>query len=263
MAVVYSAVHEVTEAAVAVKVLPSVWGKAPELRERLAREANVLQRLAHPNVVHVYEVGTVDAAVGGGCYLAMEWLPSALDRILRAQYPTPLAPARALAIARGVAQALAAVDALAVVHRDVKPGNIMLRADGTPVLTDFGLAKMQADVGMVQGLTATDMVLGTADYMSPEQVVGETLDIRSDLYALGVVLYEMLTGRVPFAGREPMETLKAHVEEPPPPLPPEIPSPAREIVERALRKRREERFHDAEEMAAAIAAAQSHHAARA
>jgi serine/threonine-protein kinase len=259
MAVVYSAVHEVTAEAAAVKVLPSVWGNAPELRQRLAREADVLQRLQHPNVVHVHQVGAVAAAAGGGCYVAMEWLPSALDRILRAGYPRPLVPERALAIARGVAQALAAVDALGVVHRDVKPGNIMLRADGTPVLTDFGLAKVRSEAATVQGLTATNMVVGTADYMSPEQVAGRELDVRSDLYALGVVLYEMLAGHVPFAGREPLEMLRAHVDEAPPPLPADVPAPAREIVARALQKRPADRFQDAEQMVAAISAAQEQH----
>ena len=140
MAAVYSAVHVETGQTAAVKVLPVGWGAAPEFRERLAREAAMLQQVEHPNVIRVLEVGAVGARLGGGCYLAMEWLPQALNRLLRAQYPEPLPAGRALAIARGVAAGLAAVHAVGLVHRDVKTSNILLRADGTPVLTDFGLA---------------------------------------------------------------------------------------------------------------------------
>ena len=105
----------------------------------------MLRRIDHPNVIRILEVGEVEARLGGGCYLAMEWLPQALDRVLRAQYPEPLAPGAALRLARGVAAGLAAVHAAGVVHRDVKPSNILLRADGSPVLTDFGLVGSLAE----------------------------------------------------------------------------------------------------------------------
>jgi serine/threonine protein kinase len=236
-------------------VLPVGWGAAPEFRERLAREAAMVQQVRHPNVIRVQDVGDVGARAGGGCYLAMEWLPQALNRQLRAQYPEPLPAARALAIGRGVAAGLAAVHAVGLVHRDVKTSNILLRADGTPVLTDFGLATALAGVRASQRLTAPDVVVGTADYVSPEQVAGLAVDGRSDVYSLGVVLHELLTGHPPFAGRDPLAALRAHVEEPAPPLPESVPAAARAVVARCLAKRAADRYATAEELAQAIAGA--------
>jgi CRP-like cAMP-binding protein len=254
MAAVYSAVHAGSEIAVAIKLLPLGWGAAPELRARLAREAAALQALQHTHVVRVLEVGEVDARLGGGHFLAMEWLPNGLDRILRVQYPEPLAPPLALRLARQVAEGLHAVHMAGFVHRDVKPSNIMLRADGTPVLTDFGLVGVPSEEAG-QRLTATNVFMGTADYMAPEVVQGACADARSDVYALGIVLYEMLAGYVPFAGRAPLEALRAHVEEEPPPLPLDVPVEAQAVVERALQKRPDERYASAAQMARALAAA--------
>ena len=220
MGAVFSAVHAASEEAAAVKVLPVAWGADPELRARLERETEALRRIDHPNVVTVLEVGEVEARSGGGTYLAMEYLPHALDRVLRAQYPEPLPPARALALAQGIAAGLGAVHAAGLVHRDVKPSNVLLRQDGTPVLIDFGLVTVLAEVARERRLTAPNVIPGSADYMSPEQVAGSPLDGRSDLYSLGIVLYEMLTGHVPFAGLDPLETLRAHAHLPPPPSPP-------------------------------------------
>jgi serine/threonine protein kinase len=255
MAAVYSAVHVTSGQTAAVKVLPVGWGAAPEFRARLAREAALLQQVDHPNVIRLLEVGEVGTRLGGGCYLAMEWLPQALHRLLRAQYPEPLPVGRALAIARGVAAGLAAVHAVGLVHRDVKTANILLRADGTPVLTDFGLATALAGVRASQRLTAANVVVGTADYVSPEQVAGLPVDGRSDLYALGIVLYELLTGQVPFAGRDPLETLQAQVATPPPPLPASVPAPVRAIVERCLAKQASDRFPSAAALEQALTAA--------
>jgi serine/threonine protein kinase len=134
----------------------------------------------------------------------------------------------------------------------VKPSNILLRADGSPVLTDFGLAVALAEVARVRRLTPSNVIVGTADYLSPEQIAGGMVDGRADIYSLGVVLYEMLSGYVPFAGRDPMDTLKAHLEEPPPALPEDVPIGARAIVDKALKKRPDERFPSAAEMKAAL-----------
>jgi CRP-like cAMP-binding protein len=255
MAVVYSAVRGDDEVAVALKMLPAGWGDAPELRARLEREAAILQRIDHPGVIRLLDVGEVAERLGGGTFVAMEWLPHALDRVLRAQYPEPFVPAVALRIARDVADALGAVHATGVIHRDVKPSNVLLRADGHPVLTDFGLSAALADLASEHRLTPSNVLVGTADYLAPEQIAGTAIDGRADLYALGVVLYELLAGYVPFAGRDPLETLRAHVEEPPPPLPFEVPPTARAIVERALRKDPDERYRSAPELAKALDAA--------
>ncbi|HEX2185722.1 MAG TPA: protein kinase [Chloroflexota bacterium] len=252
MAVVFGAVHVANETAAVIKVLPAGWGGVPEFRERLQREAAVLRRIHHPHVVRVFEVGELDARSGGGVYLVMEWLPTSLDRLLRAQFPEPLAVDRALALAHGVAEGLAAVHRVGVVHRDVKPSNILLRADGTPVLTDFGLAAAMGEVGQRHRLTPEGVIVGTADYISPEQVAGRPVDGRSDVYSLGVVLYELLAGHSPFAGRDPMETLQAHLHEAPPPLPEAVPPAARAIVEQALEKDAGRRFPSAEAMARAL-----------
>jgi serine/threonine-protein kinase len=211
----------------------------------------------HPHVVEVLDVGEVDARLGGGYFLAMEWLPHALDRILRAEYPAPLLPSQALRLAQQIAEGLEAVHAAGFVHRDVKPSNIMLRADGTPVLTDFGLAGVTAERAADERLTATNVFMGTADYLAPEVVQGKDVTPGSDLYALGVVLYELLAGHVPFAGRAPLEVLRAHVQEEPPPLPADVPDAARAVVERALRKCPEARYASAAEMAHALAAARA------
>ena len=132
MAVVYSAVHEQTGKAVAVKVLPASWGMAPELKARLEREAAVLRRIDHPGVIRLLDIGAVADRLGGGTYMAMEWLPDALDRVLCAQYPEPMHYPTALGIAAGVAHALSAVHAAGLTHRDLKPSNILLRTDGQP-----------------------------------------------------------------------------------------------------------------------------------
>jgi hypothetical protein len=252
MSVVYSAVHELDGQAVAVKVLPATWGQAPQLRARLEREAAVLQQLQHPNIVKVVEVGAVDGRLGGGTYIAMEWLPDALDRQLRARYPRTLPVAEALRIAAGVADALAAVHTHGLVHRDVKPSNILLRADGEPVLTDFGLAAARAEEMGHQRLTPPETLVGTADYLAPEAILGDSVDGRADVYSLGVVLYEMLVGYVPFAGREPFQALRAHLEEPIPALPSDVPATVAATALRTLEKDPAMRFATAADLGVAL-----------
>lgn len=254
MGVVYRAVHQTSGRTAAVKVLPATWGRAVEFLERLRREAAALRRIDHPNVIHMYEVDEVNGHLGSATYLAMEWLPDALDRIMWASYPEPLAAQTALRFAHGVATGLAAIHQAELVHRDIKPSNILLRENGTPVLIDFGLVT-SGIADSSSRLTASNVIVGSADYMAPEQVAGLPLDGRADLYALGVTLYEMLAGYVPFAGKEPLATLQAHVSEAVPPLPAHVPGPARAIVEQALQKRPGDRFASAAAMAAALAAA--------
>jgi CRP-like cAMP-binding protein len=252
MAVVYSAVHEATGVVVALKVLPASWGTAPELKARLNHEAAILRRVEHPGVIRLLDIGAVAERLGGGTYIAMEWLPDALDRVLCAQFPAPMDYRTALRIAAAVAEALGAVHAAGLIHRDLKPSNILLRADGQPVLTDFGLAAALADVVSGQRLTPPNVLVGTADYLAPEVIAGQPVDARADLYALGVVLYEMLTGFVPFAGRDPLQMLRAHLDEAVPPLPATVPPPVQAIVERALQKNPLDRYGSATDMAATI-----------
>jgi hypothetical protein len=140
LAVVYSAVREDDGMAVALKVLPASWGAAVELRARLERESSILRSVQHPGIIRLLDIGPVADRLGGGTFIAMKWLSEALDRVLRAQYPEPMPPADAVRTAGGVAEALAAVDRAGLSHRDFKPSNPLLRADGQPVLTDFGLA---------------------------------------------------------------------------------------------------------------------------
>jgi serine/threonine-protein kinase len=253
MAVVYSAARESDGVTVALKVLPVSWGEAPELRARLEREAGILRRLQHPGVISLLDVGSITDRMGGGTYVVMEWLPDGLDRVLRAQYPGPLEVSRAVNIAHGVAEALAAVHAAGLVHRDVKPSNILLRAGGQPVLTDFGIAAAIVDVMTEHRLTPPNVLVGTADYLAPETIAASSpADGRADVYSLGVVLYEMLTGLVPFAGHAPVDTLRAHREEPVPALPSTVPAAVRGIVERALAKNPADRFDSAADMALAL-----------
>jgi len=252
MAVVYSAVRDNDGRAVALKVLPASWGAAPELRERLQHEARILQDLQQPGVIQLLEIGTVSEKLGGGTFIAMEWLPDALDRLLRARYPRPLDVQHALKIAAGVAEALDCVHRAGLVHRDVKPSNILLRADGQPVLTDFGLANALRDEVSARRLTPPGTLVGTADYLAPEVIAGRRVDGRSDIYSLGVVLYEMLAGYVPFAGRDPFQMLRAHLEEAVPALPPLVPEGVRTIVGRALEKDPSSRFATASEFAVAL-----------
>ena len=252
MAVVYGAVHEATGSVVALKVLPASWGEAPFLRERLRREAEILRTLQHPSVVGLLEVGEVAERLGGGTFIAMEWLPDALDRVLHARFPEPLELTQALRIGGAVAEALAAVHAAGLVHRDVKPSNILLRANGEPVLSDFGVAAVVEDVLSERRLTPPNVLTGTADYLAPEVISGDAADGRADVYALGIVLYEMLTGFVPFAGRDPTQMLRAHCEEPIPALPNTVPLPVREVVERALYEDPHERYATAGDFARAL-----------
>jgi serine/threonine-protein kinase len=252
MAAVYSAVRDSDGLAVALKVIPSSWGAAPELYARLQSEARVLQQIQHSGVIRLLEIGPVSDRLGGGTFIAMEWLPDALDRMLRAQFPRPLDVARALHVACGVADALAIVHQADLVHRDVKPSNILLRTDGQPVLTDFGLAAALRDEMSNRRLTPPETLVGTADYLAPEVIGGRPVDGRSDMYSLGVVLYEMLAGYVPFAGRDTFQMLRAHLEEPVPKLSSAIPSEVRDIVVRSLEKDPALRFQTATELADAI-----------
>ncbi|HLU43979.1 MAG TPA: serine/threonine-protein kinase [Natronosporangium sp.] len=240
MGEVWRGTDEVLGRTVAVKIMLPALLDEPGFVERFRAEARTMARLKHPGVVNVYDYHS-DATTA---FLVMEYidgdpLSRTLNRVGR------LTAARTMALIAQAADALEAAHQAGIVHRDVKPGNLMVRANGTLVLTDFGISRSE-----MTGLTGTGMVLGTASYLSPEQAAGQVATPASDVYALGVVAYQCLAGRRPFEGDNPLEIAMKHVREQPPPLPPDIPPAVREIVMRALAKDPAERWPSAAALAA-------------
>src|SRR3954471_24416806 len=212
---------------VAVKVLLAALLEEPGFAERFRGEARTMATINHPGVVDIYDYGSEN----GTAFLIMEYVEGdALSRTL--SRVGRLTPARAMALVAQAADALHAAHEKGIVHRDVKPGNLLVRPNGTLVLTDFGIAR---SAGAAQ-LTAAGSVLGTASYISPEQAMGEQATRLSDIYALGAVAYQCLAARRPFEGENPLEIAIRHVREVPPPLPPDIPPSVRGIVDRAMAK---------------------------
>jgi serine/threonine protein kinase len=255
MGVVYRAKDTRLGRDVAVKVLTNVATSDQEQLQRFEQEARTAGMLNHPNLLTIYDVGHD----GGGPYIVSELLQGETlrDRLARG----PLPPRRAVDAALQVAQGLAAAHEKGIVHRDLKPENIFLTRDGRAKILDFGIAKLTGNSaeGAFKGAgTEPGMVLGTVGYMSPEQVRGDPIDTRSDIFSFGVILYEMLAGHVPFAGDSPTATMMKHLQEPPPPILEErrdLPASVARVVERALAKKPDERFQSAEEMAAALTVA--------
>jgi serine/threonine protein kinase len=206
MGMVFRAVHEGDGRAVALKVLRDELGADQAFRTRLAREARAAAEVDHPNLARVLEVGEAE----GRLYLAVRYVdgPSLAERLATGG---PLAVPELLRLAADAGAGLDALHGRGIVHRDVKPGNLLLAADGTAVLGDFGLAKNRAWTV----LTRPGQVLGTLDYLAPELIRGEPASPMSDLYALGCVLYECLAGAPPFAGRGVLRIGMAHLEEEP------------------------------------------------
>jgi eukaryotic-like serine/threonine-protein kinase len=239
---VWRAVDDVLGRTVAVKILlPSLLDEQG-FTERFRVEARTMATINHAGVVDIYDYGSDDAV---GAYLVMEYVEGdALSRTLARV--GRLTPARTMALVAQAADALHAAHVTGVVHRDVKPGNLLVRPNGTLVLTDFGIAR---SAGAAQ-LTAAGSVLGTASYISPEQAMGQSATALSDIYALGVVAYQCLAGRRPFEGDNPLEIAMRHVRENPPPLPPDIPPNVRQIVDRAMAKDPGARWQNAAEFAA-------------
>lgn len=230
---------------VAIKVLlPHLATDADTLR-RFAEEARAAGALNHPNILTVHDVGEYQ----GTPFLVSECLEG---RNLRERLQAgPMSVAEAVPVALGVARGLAAAHEAGIVHRDLKPENIFLKPDGTVKLLDFGLAKLGlSEARLTDGHTADGLIAGTASYMAPEQARGEPVDARSDLFALGVVLYEMLAGRRPFQGTSAFETLHAILTTDPPELPGDrVPPPVARIVMRMLEKAPEARFQSARDFA--------------
>ncbi len=220
--VVFRATHPSHSAPVALKVLHDNLGTISSLKRRFEREARVLSKLEHPNIVHIMDFGVVE----GLTFIAMELLEGlTLEDVLD---EAPLDPNRALDITAEVLEGLAFAHRLHVVHRDLKPANVFLCRGGRNgdktkdrvKLLDFGLAKILSDDDVAEDgtLTRRGRIVGTPAYMAPEQITGVSLDVRADVYAVGVLLYELLADRRPFLSERRSELLRAHLLEPPPPL---------------------------------------------
>ncbi len=250
MAEVYKAYHAALDRYVAIKVLHPFLGDDPEFKERFEREARNVAQLRHPNIVqvHDFDFDPQHALY----YMVMEYIDGTTLRTRLAQLEARgerLSPTEAIYIVRCVADALAYAHSRGVVHRDIKPANVMIDADGRVVLTDFGIARIISGPHM----TASGSMVGTPTYMSPEQGLGQSGDHRSDIYSLGILLYQLVTGMAPFDADTPIAIVLKHVNEPlprPSSLNPEIPEGLERILYKALAKAPEERYQSVEEMIA-------------
>lgn len=244
MAEVYLTVDRQLGREVAVKVIRERFAEDERFVKRFRREARAAASLSHPNVVAVHDVGVHQ----GSPFIVMEHVPGrTLAELVRDG--GPMDPGRVAEIGEAVARALGAAHTAGIVHRDVKPGNVMVTADGRVKVLDFGIARALRWTP----LTDTPAVQGTAEYMAPEYVRGEGADPRSDMYSLGVVLYELLAGRPPFTGDSPLQVAYKALEEAPAPpdaVRPGLPAGLTAVVMRCLAKHPGDRYRRAEELAA-------------
>src|SRR5579883_496423 len=249
MATIYRGRDMRMDRAVAIKVLREVYSTDPKFVTRFQREAKAASSLQHPNIVQVYDYGQSD----GNYFIVMELVEGTdLRRYLRSR--GVLAIDRAIIIAHDVALGLGAAHRRGIVHRDVKPQNVLVGRDGSIKLTDFGIASVYKDIN-AERLTTTGMTLGTVQYYAPEQAQGEIVSPAADVYALGIVMYEMLTGRTPFDGDTPVAVAMQHIQDAPQPpsqLNPNIPAPLEEIILRCLEKVPEMRYRDGSTLARAL-----------
>ncbi|HKH23171.1 MAG TPA: protein kinase, partial [Solirubrobacterales bacterium] len=242
MSTVYLATDEVLDRSVAIKLLHREISEEEDQLERFRREARAAARLSHPNLVGVIDAGEDD----GRPYIVFEYIEGrTLKRRIQDDRPLPVDEAVAYAIEIG--RGLTAAHARKLVHRDVKPQNVLIDPDGRAKVTDFGIARSLES----KGLTATGRVVGTTDYVSPEQAMGEEVDERSDVYSLGVVLYEMLTGEVPFMAETQVGVAMKHVNQPMPDVRakrPEVSAAVAAVVDRATTKDPRDRYGTVAEM---------------
>ncbi|MGW1432502.1 protein kinase domain-containing protein [Streptomyces sp. NPDC002431] len=254
MGEVWRAEDQVLRRPVAVKMLHPSGLEDNSFLPRFRREAKILAAIHHPGVVGVHDYGEQvfpasggpDGAAAHAAYIVMELVEGRTLDEVRAEYGL-LPAARVFELAAEALDALHTVHRLGIVHRDIKPSNMMLRKDGRVAVTDFGIARAETDTR----LTSRNAIIGTARYMAPEQSRGLPAIPASDLYAIGVVCYELLTGEPPFRGGSPVEVALKHIEEPVPELPGDMSKGAREFIAKALAKDPEDRFVNAAVMAAA------------
>ncbi|MBI4491322.1 MAG: protein kinase [Chloroflexi bacterium] len=246
MAVVYKAYQASLERYVALKVLAPELAVDPEFVARFRREATTAARFDHPNIVPVYDIGQAE----GSFFIAMRLVPgTSLAEVVKKGGPLP--PGRALTILGQIASALDYAHGQTVIHRDLKPGNILVEAGDRISLADFGIAR----VGGATQLTRMGAIAGTPEYMAPEQALGQTVDFRADLYALGIMAYELLAGRVPFQANSGVALLHMQVYQAPPSLRaarPDLPQHVDAAIQRMLSKAPEQRFPSAAAFVAAL-----------
>jgi len=241
MATVYLATQRSLERKVALKIIATALAADATFCERFLREGKTLARLSHPHTVTIHDIGNV----GDRYYMAMEYLP---DGTLKERIAAGMSAEQGVIYVRQIASALGHAHAKGLVHRDVKPANILFRANGSAVLSDFGIAKSLDDRTQ---FTQAGFAVGTPSYMSPEQARGLEIDGRADLYALGVVFYEMLMGKLPYTGTDALSTALAHLTEPLPELPIHH-GRYQHILAKLLAKERGDRFSDVAELIAAL-----------
>jgi eukaryotic-like serine/threonine-protein kinase len=240
MGEVWQATDQVLSRSVAVKLLKSQFIADPTSRERFRAEARFAAALQHGGIAQVYDYGEQDELA----YLVMELVPGEpLSKIL--SRVGRLAPEVTMDLIGQAARALHAAHTAGIIHRDIKPANLMVTADGVVKITDFGIARG----GGTTTMTQTGMVMGTAQYVSPEQATGQRITPASDLYSLGVVAYECLRGMPPFAADTPVALALMHVRDEAPPLPPEVPAPVRGLVGELMSKEPADRPPGAQEVA--------------
>jgi len=231
MATVYLAEQQSLEREVALKVMAPALAANADFCEQFLKEGRITAKLSHPNLVTVHDIG----CYVGVYYMASEYLPAGS---LRERLSKRLSIGQALDVARDLASGLNYAHEMGFVHRDVKPGNILFRANGSAVLADFGIAKA---IKSISSVTMAGNAIGTPDYMSPEQAQATPVDGRTDLYSLGAVLYEMLTGAKPYVGNDPYAVALRHVTDPVPKLPEPL-AWLQPLIDKTMAKDRDERF---------------------
>jgi formylglycine-generating enzyme required for sulfatase activity len=246
MSTVYKAHQPSLDRFVAVKVM--LHNRDPQFAARFKREARAIAQLQHPNILPIYDYNEQD----GLFYLVLQYVENGIT--LGHRMGAPMPPETALRLTSRLLSGLEYAHSRGIIHRDIKPGNVLMPSPDWPMLSDFGIAKLLNDTSQAQ-LTVPGLLMGTAAYIAPEQALSQPVDARTDLYSTGVMLYEMLTGRVPFDGDSLVVVMTQHVYEAPPPpsrLNHSIPPAVEQVVLRALAKKPDDRYQSAAEMAAAL-----------
>ncbi len=244
---VYLAQHEITRQQVAIKLLHPQYLREPRQKKRFINEAQLLAKMQHPNLVPLLGFLTTGRQIA----IVMPYIPgSTLEEIIQERGPLPFTLAQRWF--SQICNGICSVHSHNIRHRDIKSSNIIIRPDGRVIITDFGVSRALG----AESLTLTGMVVGTAEYLAPEQATGSSReDLRSDIYSLGVLLYEMLTGRLPFRDPSPAQVLLKHVNSPPPPprgIREEIPLAVQHVILQALRKQPEDRYESVEDFQGAL-----------